>query len=144
MYIFRHVYGRSPESALMKLRPSCILTAAVIAAIAIATVTGCSPPTNVSATNFEKSYPRTVPDLVVITTERLLKPPYLEVGYLYVEEPTLEHARKIAQLRASEMGGHLIVDARAGINITQVGSFIVPLYDRSFFIKGIVVRRTAR
>lgn len=127
----------------MKLRSCCIVTSTIAIAV-VAAATGCAPPTNVSATNFEKTYPKTVPDSVVITTERLLRSPYLEVGFLYVEEPTLEHARKIARLRAAEMGGHCIVDARAGINITQVGSFIVPLYDRSYFIKGIVVRRTAR
>jgi hypothetical protein len=103
---------------------------------------GCSLPSNSVLTNFEKDYPRTDPDSVRITTHRLLKPPYLEVGYVYAQEETLERAQDAARRRAAEMGGRLIVDARAGITITQIGSILFfPIYDRSYFVRGIVVRQ---
>lgn len=103
---------------------------------------GCTIPSNSVLTNFAKDYPKTDPDSVRITTHRLLKPPYLEVGYVYAQEETLERAKDSARRRAAEMGGRLIVDARAGITITQIGSILFfPVYDRSYFVRGIVVRQ---
>jgi hypothetical protein len=118
------------------------ITATALAFLAAPTWIGCANPSNLIYTNFEKPYPGTEPDSVEITTLRLLKPPYLEIGHIYVEEESLEHAVQIAKRRAADMGGHLIVDARAGIDVTQIGTILViPVFDRSYFVKGIVVRR---
>jgi len=93
-------------------------------------------------TNFRRSYGRVEPDSVEITTRLLLKPPYLEVGHIYVEDNTMEKASSTARQRAAEVGGTMIVDARAGVVIRNVGTFIaIPLFDKRYFVKGIVVRR---
>ncbi len=102
---------------------------------------GCALPSNSVLTNFERDYPKTDADSVRITTHRLLKPPYLEVGYVYAQEGTLERAQDTARRRAAEMGGNLIVDARGGIMITQIGSILFfPVFERSYFVRGIIVR----
>ncbi|HSQ76925.1 MAG TPA: hypothetical protein VLT13_15295 [Bacteroidota bacterium] len=112
-----------------------------LALLFMAMCAGCVNPSGSTYTNFEKEYPPTVPDSVEITTEQLLRPPYLEIGYLYVQESSLDRAQEAARARAAQMGGHKIVDARAGITVTQIGSIIVvPVFDRSFFVRGTVVR----
>lgn len=115
--------------------------AAGLCVAALLILAGCTLPSNSALTNFERDYPQTHPDSVRITTERLLKPPFLEIGYVYVQEETLERAQESARRRAAEMGGQLVVNARAGITITQVGALLFfPIYDRSYFVRGIVVR----
>ena len=55
-------------------------------------------------TNFRRSYAPVEPDSVEITTRLLLKPPYLEVGHIYVEDNTMEKATLTAKQRAAEVG----------------------------------------
>ena len=102
---------------------------------------GCTVPRNMTLTNFRRSYAPVEPDSVEITT-LLLKPPYLEVGHIYVEDNTMEKATLTAKQRAAEVGGTMIVDARAGLMIRNVGTLLViPLFDKMYFVKGVVVRR---
>jgi hypothetical protein len=103
---------------------------------------GCTVPRNLTLTNFRKEYPGTKADSIEITTRALLKPPSLEVGYMYVEENSLEKATMTARRQAAEAGGTMIVDARVGVRIRNVGYFLFfPLFDRMYFVKGVVVRR---
>ena len=67
--------------------------------------------------------------------------PYAEVGYVYVQAPSLEAAIQESRERAAQSGGHMIIDIRAGIKVNQVGSLLfIPMYDIAFFLRGMVIR----
>jgi len=112
-----------------------LLTGVLIAA-------GCANPSVLVLTNFNKEYGAVHPDSVRITTELPTTPPYLEIGYIYMQDVTLEEVMRLSRKRAAEAGGQAIMNARVGINVTQVGNILTfPIYDHSFFVRGIVVRR---
>lgn len=103
---------------------------------------GCANPSVLVLTNFEKEYHAVDPDSVRITTESPTTPPYLEIGYIYMQDNALDDVMRISRKRAAEAGGEAIMNARVGINVTQVGNILTfPVYDHSFFVRGIVVRR---
>jgi hypothetical protein len=102
---------------------------------------GCTRPSMVVLTNYQKDYPKTLPDSVRITTQEAISTPYTEVGYLYVQAATLEDAVGESKKRAAQSGGDMIIGSRAGVRVTQVGSFLfLPMHDTSFFLRGMVIR----
>ena len=102
---------------------------------------GCYNPINIVLTNFKNPTGAADPDSVRVTTERLSTPPYLELGYVYAQAASLDEAVRQAKVRSAKVGGTTIMNARAGINITRSGAVIVfPIFDRSFFLRGIVVK----
>jgi hypothetical protein len=105
------------------------------------TTSGCTRPSLVVLTNYEKTYPKTLPDSIRITTQEKISTPYTEVGYLYVQAATLEDAVLESRKRAAQSGGDMIIGSRAGIQVTQVGSLLFfPMHDTSFFLRGMVIR----
>ncbi len=102
---------------------------------------GCTRPSLVVLTNYGKTYPKTLPDSIRITTQEKISRPYTEVGYLYVQAATLEDAVGESKKMAAQSGGDMIIDSRAGVRVTQVGSFLfLPMHDTSFFLRGMVIR----
>jgi len=113
------------------------LAAALIAA-------GCANPSVVVLTSDETYYPAEKPDSVRITTEILPSPPYKEIGYLFIQESELGNVVRLSRKRAGEVGGEAIMNARVGVNVKQVGSFLsFPVFDKAYFVRGVVVRRKA-
>lgn len=102
---------------------------------------GCTRPSLITLTNYQKTYPKTLADSIRITTLQTISTPYIEVGYLYVQAQSLEDALQESRKKAAESGGHMIIDSRAGIRVTQVGSLLfIPMYDTAFFLRGMVIR----
>ena len=119
----------SIRSVLLTILATCVLAA------------GCSNPSNLVLTNFKTEKAELDPDSVQVTTERLPSPPFLELGYIYAQAGSLEAAVRDARIRSARIGGTVIMNARVGLNITQVGAIVVfPVYDRSFSIRGIVAK----
>ena len=95
-------------------------------------------------TGDETPYPAVKPDSVRITTEILPSPPYKEIGYLFIQESELGNVVRLSRKRAGEVGGEAIMNARVGVNVKQVGSFLsFPVFDKAYFVRGVVVRRKA-
>lgn len=106
---------------------------------------GCTNPSVLVLTNFAKSYGSVEPDSVKITTELPQTPPYLEIGYIYMQDDKLTDVISLSRKRAAEVGGEAIMNARVGVNVSQVGTILTfPIFDRSFFVRGIVVKRKIR
>ncbi len=107
----------------------------------IAICGGCARPSLVVLTNYEREYPKTSPEDIILTTERSVSRPITEIGYVYVKSNSLDQALKEAREKTAESGGDMIIDMRAEVEVTQVGSLLfVPLYDTSYSIRGMVVR----
>ncbi len=105
---------------------------------------GCANESVVVLTNNGTYFPAVKPDSVHITTEFLPSESYVEVGYLYMQESGLENVVRLSRKRAGEVGGEAIMNARVGVKVKQSGSFLsFPIYDRAYFVRGIVVRRKA-
>jgi len=102
----------------------------------------CANPSVVVLTNNGITYPTVEPDSVRITTELISGPGYAEIGYLFIQDNDLERVVRLSRKRAGAVGGQAIMNARIGVNIKQVGSFLaIPIFDQSYFVKGVVVRR---
>ena len=116
--------------------------ARLLIVMAASALMGCANPSTLVLTNFGKSFHAVEPDSVRITTEMFPTPPYMEIGYIYQEEEKLEDAVRLSRKRAGEVGGEAIMNARVGVSVTQVGNILTfPIYDRSYFVRGIVVKR---
>jgi hypothetical protein len=95
-------------------------------------------------TNHGTYYPAVKPDSVRITTEFPANSNYTEIGYLFIQDTQLESVVRLSRKRAGEVGGEAIMNARVGVNVKQVGSFLtLPIYDKSYFVRGVVIRRKA-
>ncbi len=104
----------------------------------------CANESVVVLTNDGKYYPAVRPDSVRITTEMPSDHTYVEIGYLFMQESQLENVINLSRKRAAEVGGEAIMNARIGVNVKQMGSFLTfPIYDRAYFVRGVVVRRKA-
>ncbi|MDH3252280.1 MAG: hypothetical protein OEM41_05765 [Ignavibacteria bacterium] len=121
--------------------PASLSLLSVLLICTLLTASGCTRPSLVALTNYQRTYPKTEADSVRITTEQKISTPYTEVGYVYVQAPTLEDAVKESRKKAAQSGGHMIIDTRAGVRVTQVGSFLfIPMYDTAFYLRGMVIR----
>ena len=119
-----------------RIAHAIVLTAGVLLAA------GCANPSVLVLTNFGKEYGPVNPDSVRITTELPTTPPYLEIGYIYMQDAGLDEVMRLSRKRAAEAGGEAIMNVRVGVNVTQVGNILTfPIYDHSYFVRGIVVRR---
>lgn len=122
----------------MKLR-----TVLAFLPIAAALITlSCANESIVVLTNNGKYYPAVKSDSVRITTELLSDSSYAEIGYLFMQGSPLENVITLSRKRAGEVGGQAIMNARVGVNVKQMGSFLsFPIYDQAYFVRGVVVRR---
>jgi hypothetical protein len=139
-----------PEVLAWELRPCSrsyfiVKLRQVLSCLPIATALitlQCVNPSVVVLTNNGVTLPSVVSDSVRITTEFMPDRGYMEIGYLFIQEAELEKVVHLARKRAGEAGGDAIMNARVGVNIKQVGSFLsFPIYDKAYFVRGIVVRR---
>jgi hypothetical protein len=118
--------------------------ARLLIVMAASVLMSCANPSTLVLTNFGKPFHAVDPDSVRITTEVFSTPPYMEIGYLYLEEAKLEDVVRLSRKRAGEVGGEAIMNARVGVSVTQVGNILTfPIYDRSYFVRGIIVKRKA-
>lgn len=112
--------------------------------VAALSVLSCANESVVVLTNGGTSFPAVKPDSVRITTELLPPDAYLEIGYLFMQESQLENVVRLSRKRAGEVGGEAIMNARVGVTVKQMGSFLsFPIYDQAYFVRGVVVRRKA-
>jgi hypothetical protein len=119
--------------------PSGLLSILLVATIWA--TSGCTRPSLIVLTNYERTYPKTLADSIRITTQEKISTPYTEVGYLYVQAHTLDNAIEESRKKAAQSGGNMILGTRAGIQVTQVGSLLFfPMYDTAFFLRGMVIR----
>lgn len=91
-------------------------------------------------TNEEKSYAKTAPDKIVITTEDQLPQNFTEVGVITTTQSSIEKAKQTIRKQAAEVGGDAIIDFKVTVVRQFIMIVIIPIPVDNYICRGRIVR----
>jgi methionine-rich copper-binding protein CopC len=91
-------------------------------------------------TNEEKSYAKTAPDKIVITTEDQLPQNFAEVGVITTTQSSIEKAKQTIRKQAAEVGGDAIIDFKVTVVRQFIMIVIIPIPVDNYICRGRIVR----
>ena len=91
-------------------------------------------------TNEEKSYAKTAPDKIVITTEDRLPQNFTEVGVITTTQSSIEKAKQTIRKQAAEVGGDAIIDFKVTVVRQFIMIVVIPIPVDNYICRGRIVR----